>query len=216
MCAFAFYNILIVCFLQKKKHSTLQNRSGLRPEPRSRTNYPTIASCKALSFVAGYAPVFGVFYMHVNDSRRHFFFCSKSKIKQGEPIFFLSQLQEKCIRTVLVVFKKVLVRFFFFASTVCSGEPLDVQLNANHCSFRPQFLKKRIRWPPIFLMTRIVLKQRTDTEKISDFLDRIRTGSSYFPVECFPINKQRYSFPKLCQNSLFNKISKKIKNSVSR
>ena len=43
------------------------------------------------------------------------------------------------------------VFFFFFAATVCSGEPLVVQLKhiqynaGKSSSFRPQFLKKGIR-----------------------------------------------------------------------
>ena len=36
--------------------------------------------------------------------------------------------------------------------------------------------------PNFFLMSGIVMKQRTDTEKISQFLGRIRTGSSYFKL----------------------------------
>ena len=46
--------------------------------------------------------------------------------------------------------------------------------------FNINFRKKRTRWPPIFLLiSGIVITQITDTEKISLFLRRIRTGSSY-------------------------------------
>ena len=48
-----------------------------------------------------------------------------------------------------------------------------------NCSFRPQFLKKtNTVTTNNFLISGIVMKHRTDTEKISQFLGRIRTGSS--------------------------------------
>ena len=72
----------------------------------------------------------------------------------------------------------------FFAATVWFSEPLDLQLKhiprpAKNWSFRPQLLTKRTRWPQFFLMSEVVMKRMTDTEKISQFLGRIRTGSSY-------------------------------------
>ena len=91
--------------------------------------------------------LFGTFGNCVNDGRRQF--CSWSKNEHGDPHFFLSQFQEKCIRKVVAVFEKN-SRYSFFAATVWFSEPLDLQLKhiekpAKNCSFRPQFLKKRTR-----------------------------------------------------------------------
>ena len=69
--------------------------------------------------------LFGTFGNCVNDGRRQF--CSQSKDEHGDPHFFLSQFQEKCIRKVLAVFEKS-SRYSNLAATVWFSEPLDLQL----------------------------------------------------------------------------------------
>ena len=70
--------------------------------------------------------LFGTFGNCVNDGRRQF--CLQSKNEHGDPHFFLSQFQEKCIRKVLAVFENILCSTVFFAATVWFCEPLDLQL----------------------------------------------------------------------------------------
>ena len=60
-----------------------------------------------------------------------------------------------------------------------------IEMPTKNCSFRPQFLKKKYehRDHHFFLISVLVMKQRTDCEKISQFLGRIRTVSSYLKVK---------------------------------
>ena len=52
------------------------------------------------------------------------------------------------------------------------------------------FWKERIRWRPIFLISGIVIQQRINTEKISHFVGRNRTGLSYVKV-----SRDTFNFP---------------------
>ena len=98
------------------------------------------------------------------------------------PFFFLSQLQEKCIRKVLAVFEKnsrysffLLQRFGLVNPWTCNWNTYKSLLKTE--VFDLSFWKKEHGYPQFFLMSGVVMKQRTDTEKISQFLGRIRTGS---------------------------------------
>ena len=61
--------------------------------------------------------------------------------------------------------------YSFFAATVWSNEPLDLQLK--HIQAGKNF----------FVISAIDMNRRTDIEKISQFLGRIRTGSSYLKLD---------------------------------
>ena len=86
--------------------------------------------------------------MTVGDS-----FVRRAKTSTVTPIFSFSVPREMYQEGCGGFWKNS--RYSFFAATVWFGEPLDLQLKhiqklAKNCSFRPQFLKKRTRWPPFF------------------------------------------------------------------
>ena len=91
----------------------------------------------------------GTVSMTVGDS-----LVRRAKTSTVTPIFFFLSSKRNVSGRFWRILQKILGTVFF-AATVWFSEPLDLQLKhiqkpAKNWSFRPQFLKKRTRWPPIF------------------------------------------------------------------